>query len=70
MPVDTNDKVNVSIPLDLHRLLSKQIEGKGFATVDDYVVYVLHLAVGKNKEELSKDDEEKVTARLRALGYI
>jgi hypothetical protein len=55
---------------DLYDSISKKIAGKGFATVADFVNYVLRVAVGKETEELDAEDTESVMARLKALGYI
>jgi metal-responsive CopG/Arc/MetJ family transcriptional regulator len=63
-------KIVVNLDEDLYQTMEKVIQGKGFSTVDDFVNYVLRIAVGKQKEELDKEDTEAVTARLKALGYI
>ena len=55
---------------DLYQSIEKAIQGKGFATVDDFVNYVLRIAVGKQKAELNQEDTDAITARLKALGYI
>lgn len=45
----------------------------GFATLDEYVNYLLHLALGKKsapkEEELSREESEAVLKKLKALGY-
>jgi len=63
-------KFAVNLDEDLYRSLEGTIQGKGFKTVDDFVNYVLRVAVGKKKAELSQEDTEAITTRLRALGYI
>ena len=63
-------KFAVNLDEDLYRSLEETIQGKEFKTVDDFVNYVLRIAVGKKKTELSQEDTEAITARLRALGYI
>jgi len=64
------EKFTVNLDEDLYQSIQKAITGKGFATVDDFVNYVLRIAVGKQKEELDQEDTEAITARLKALGYI
>jgi len=63
----------ISIPTPLFEKIKKRIEGTGFTSVSSYVTYVLRelLAEKEEEEELfTKEDEEKIKARLRALGYI
>ena len=54
----------------LYVLLKKAIIGRGFATVDDFVNYVMRIAVGKEHVELDEEDTTIITARLKALGYL
>ncbi len=63
----------VSIPTTLFKKIERRIEGTGFTSVSSYVTYVLReiLAEDENgKEPFSKEDEERVKERLRALGYL
>lgn len=64
----------VSIPRPLFNKLRKQIEGTGFTSVSSYVTYVLREIIAERREEeeraFTKEDEEAVKKRLRALGYI
>jgi Arc/MetJ-type ribon-helix-helix transcriptional regulator len=64
----------VSIPAPLFRKVEERIEGTGFTSVSSYVTYVLREVVAEEDEEaekpFTKEDEERVKARLRALGYI
>jgi Arc/MetJ-type ribon-helix-helix transcriptional regulator len=64
----------VSIPAPLFRKVEERIEGTGFTSVSSYVTYVLREIVAEEDEEaekpFTKEDEERVKARLRALGYI
>lgn len=64
---------NVSIPTFLYERIKERIKDTGFTSVSSYVTYILKelLAEGKEKHEtFTKEDEEKIKARLRALGYI
>ena len=63
-------KVSIQLDEELYLSIQKTIEGKGFSSVDDFVNYVMHIAVGKQSEELNNEDTEAVTARLKALGYL
>ena len=64
----------VSIPRPLFEKVQERIEGTGFTSVSSYVTYVLREIVAEAEEEteepFSEADEERVKARLRALGYI
>jgi Arc/MetJ-type ribon-helix-helix transcriptional regulator len=62
----------VSIPTQLFRKIEERIKGTGFTSVSSYVTYVLREIVAEEEPEeaFTKEDEERVKARLRALGYI
>ena len=64
----------VSIPTPLFKKVKGRIKGTGFTSVSSYVAYVLREIVAEEEKEdkkpFSKEDEERVKARLRALGYI
>ncbi|MCD6529221.1 CopG family transcriptional regulator [Candidatus Bathyarchaeota archaeon] len=62
----------VSIPTSLFKKIEERIRGTEFSSVSDYVTYVLRELLNEEEEEevFSEEDEEKIKARLRALGYI
>ncbi len=64
----------ISIPTPLAEKIKKRIEGTGFTNVSSYVTYVLREILAGMEEEtdeaFSKDDEERIKERLRALGYL
>jgi len=65
----------VSIPVQLYEKIKKLIEGTGFTSVSDYVTFVLREVIASLEEEekeevFTKEEEEKIKERLRALGYI
>jgi len=65
----------VSIPSPLFEKAKKRIEGTGFTSVSDYLTFMLREVVASHEHEgegpdFSKEDEEKVKERLRALGYL
>jgi Arc/MetJ-type ribon-helix-helix transcriptional regulator len=65
----------VSLPIPLFRKIEEKIKDTGFTSVSSYVTYVLREIIANedektNDEPFSKDDEEKVKDRLRALGYL
>jgi len=63
------------IPTTLYKKTEEAIEDTGFPDASAYVTYILReiLAEQQTKteeEKTSKEDEEKVKERLRALGYL
>lgn len=63
----------VSIPASLHKKIEEAIKGTEFRSVSSYAVKVLRESLPKGEAkaaDLGKDEEEKVKARLKALGYI
>ncbi len=65
--------VTLSIPKKLYERIQKEAEDTGFKKVEEFIIYVLEQLVetsGFEGEAMSKEDEEKVKERLRALGYI
>jgi Arc/MetJ-type ribon-helix-helix transcriptional regulator len=68
---------SVSIPIPLFKKVEARIKGTGFTSVSSYVAYVLREIIaeeesqeGHDSQPFSKEDEERVKNRLRALGYI
>ena len=54
--------VNISIPEPLYQRLSKALEGSGYRSPTEYIVYLIR----KYLPELESGDQER---RLEALGY-
>ena len=63
----------VSIPTSLYKKIEEFIKGTEYGSVSSYVAKVLRESLSKAEpatEVFSKDEEEKVKERLKALGYI
>ena len=62
----------VSIPKPLYDKIKKAIEGTGFTSVSDYVVFVLRevLSAESIGKGVGKDEEEIVREKLKSLGYF
>jgi hypothetical protein len=58
------------ISLEIFEKFREKLKDTGFSSVDEYVNYLLQASLGKKSEDLSEEDTEVVTARLKALGYI
>lgn len=73
-----DDKVTLKIPRTLYEKLQKIIEGTGYSSVTEFVVYVLRDLVSsddfiKRNDEISELTEKEIKAirkRLRNLGYL
>ncbi len=67
-------RVTLKIPEPLYQRLRKIIEGTGFSSVTEFVVYVLRdLAAAHDahgEAELSEGELRKIIERLRQLGYL
>ncbi|OGO33328.1 MAG: hypothetical protein A2Z03_08770 [Chloroflexi bacterium RBG_16_56_8] len=81
MPWTRESKVTIKIPRPLYRRLQQIIEGSGFDSGTDFVVYVLRdLASGRevvpkpgaerDAETFTAQELEKVRKRLKGLGYL
>lgn len=66
----------ISIPTPLASKIKKRIKNTGFNSLSSYVTYVLRQVISsieeeeQDKEAFSKEDEDKIKERLRALGYL
>ena len=68
------DKVTIKIPRELYEKLREMIEGTGFSSVTEFIVFVMRnlASSGKIKEEdkLTEEEVKAVRERLRRLGYL
>jgi len=67
------DKVSLKIPRPLYEKIKIVIEGSGFSSVNEFVVYVLRdllSAKSLDKKELSAEEVEIIRQRLKNLGYF
>jgi len=68
------EKVHVAIPKELYEKCRKFVEEQGgFNSVEEFIEFVLSEVLSEEGIEgvrLSKEEEEKVKERLKALGYI
>jgi hypothetical protein len=64
-----SEKVAISLPKDLYENLVEDAKRYSFSTVEDYAAYILRIAIGK-QETTNNEEMDKVTQRLKALGYL
>ncbi len=70
-PPPTPPMRSVRIPEEVAKALESRIAGSGFATVDEFVAFVLaRLSERPAEEPFSEDEERRLRERLRSLGYI
>jgi metal-responsive CopG/Arc/MetJ family transcriptional regulator len=67
-------KVTIKIPRPLYENLNQIIEGSGFNSVTEFIVYILRDLVSsrsaKKEPSLSKSEIELIKKRLKFLGYL
>ena len=71
--MDKEEHKNISIPASLYKQIEEKIKGTDIDSVSSFVTKVLEGNLAKEEgtpESLSKEDEEKVKERLKALGYL
>lgn len=74
MKMDSQDsKVTIKIPRPLYNRIKKIVEGSGFNSVTDFIVYVLRDIVSSkdvDDELLTKEELLAIRKRLKSLGYL
>ncbi len=77
-----DSKATIKIPRALYNRLKDIIEGSGFDSVTDFVVYILRDIAGnidpdkfpdkltEKEARLTAEEVEKVRQRLKTLGYL
>jgi Arc/MetJ-type ribon-helix-helix transcriptional regulator len=71
-------KVTVKIPRPLYRKIQAVVDGSGFNSPTDFIVYVLRDLMGEAedaakaeaKSEYSKDELDELKRKLKNLGYL
>lgn len=68
------DKVTIKIPRELYDTLQNMIEGTGFSSTTEFIVFVMRTlaSTGKITEEdkLTENDVRIIKERLKKLGYL
>jgi len=63
----------ISIPTSLYKKIEEKIKGSEITSVSSFITKIVRENLSKEEkiqEAFSKEDEEKVKERLKALGYI
>lgn len=68
------DKVTIKIPRELYENLQKMIEGTGFSSTTEFIVFVMRTLAStgkiKGEDKLTKQEVKVIKERLRRLGYL
>jgi len=68
------EKVTIKIPKELYQKLGQMIEGTGFSSVTEFIVFIMRtLASGgeiKGEDRLTEEEVRTIRERLRRLGYL
>lgn len=67
-------KVTIKIPRELYHKLSQMIEGTGFSSVNEFIVFAMRtLASGgeiEGEDRLTAEEVRAIRERLRRLDYL
>ncbi|MBT3339524.1 MAG: CopG family transcriptional regulator [Planctomycetes bacterium] len=67
-------RVTVKLPRPLFRRIQQVIEGTGFSSATDFIVFVMRDLMGEvetsPKEEFSPDELNAIKQKLKNLGYL
>lgn len=70
----TAEKVTIKIPKELYHHLKQMIEGTGFSSVNEFIVFVMRsVASGsgiRTEDNLTTEEVKTIRDRLRKLGYL
>jgi len=72
-----NNKVTIKIPRPLYNKIQQLIEGSGFNSSTDFIVYVLRDLISESKgaagpesDQFSPDELAALKQKLKNLGYL
>ena len=68
---DQKKAKSLALPADLYDRIDERARSTGFGSVEEYVTFVMEEVLKEENQEpaFSKEDEEEVKKRLKALGY-
>ena len=68
------DKVTIKIPRELYQRLSQMIEGTGFSSVTEFIVFVMRNLASSGEirggDRLTEEEIRAIRERLGRLGYL
>jgi len=67
-------KVTIKIPRELYEILQQMIEGTGFSSTTEFIVFVMRSLAStgaiKEGDKLTDDEVKIIKERLKRLGYL
>lgn len=72
-PPVRESKVTVKIPRPLYRRVQQVVDGSGFNSPTDFIVYVLRDLMGEAEDhprEFTQDELDGIKRKLKNLGYL
>jgi len=68
------DRVTIKIPRELYETLQQMVEGTGFSSVTEFIVFVMRTLASTGKmdedDKLTEDEVKIIKDRLKRLGYL
>ncbi len=68
------DKVTIKIPRELYDTLQEMIEGTGFSSTTEFIVFVLRTLASTGRitedDKLTEKEVQIIKERLKRLGYL
>lgn len=68
------EKVTIKIPRELYEILQQMVEGTGFSSVTEFIVFVMRTLASTGKidedDKLTEDEVKIIKDRLKRLGYL
>ncbi|MDO8724572.1 MAG: ribbon-helix-helix protein, CopG family [Candidatus Methanoperedens sp.] len=68
------DKVTIKIPRELYETLQNMIEGTGFSSTTEFIVFVMRTLVSTGtitgEDRLTENEVQIIKERLKRLGYL
>jgi len=67
------ERVTIKIPRELYERLARMIEGTGFSSVTEFIVFVMRtlaMGGGLGEDRLTPEEVRAIRERLKKLGYL
>ncbi len=68
------DKVTIKIPRELYETLQEMIEGTGFSSTTEFIIFVMRTLASagsiKEDDKLTEQEVKIIKDRLNKLGYL
>ena len=61
---------SVSLPVSLLRLWEKKLDGTGFRSLSEFVIFLLRELAPLEFKTITRKEKEKIIEKLRDLGYM